>query len=331
MGNMIHHSSFKPAWWLATAHAQTLYATLFRCVTPPIDKTERIELPDGDFIDLAWSVKGLAATAPLVILLHGLGGSVDSTYIAGLMRACKRQGWRAVLMHFRGASKEPNRQARAYHSGDTADFDFFLKLLQAREPDTRKMAIGISLGGNVLLKWLGEQGEQAYLDGAVAVSVPFELRTVANRVGQGFSRIYQRYLIHRLHRLFKKKVASLSEPPDVLKDVKQWRCFWTFDEKVTAPLNGFASVHHYYYQASCRRYLSQIMTPTLIIHAKDDPFMSRDALPRDDELSQAVRLELSDKGGHVGFISGRIPGKAVYWLEERIPEFFSALDLKLPH
>ena len=323
---MIIKSQFKPAWWLTTAHAQTLYSTITRHNPAPVDKIERIELPDGDFVDTAWAINGASEKAPLVILLHGLGGSVSSTYVSSFMRACNHQGWRVVLMHFRGASHEPNRLARAYHSGDTADFNFFLKILAAREPDTKKAAIGVSLGGNVLLKWLGEQGPQSLLDAAVAVSVPFELRLVADKMSRGFSRVYQRYLLQRLRKVFILKTRGWQdELPKALQDFEKWSCFWTFDDNVTAPLHGFASVHDYYRQSSSRRYLKTIATPTLIIHSKDDPFMTPEALPRNDELSDCVTLELSAKGGHVGFISGHFPGKPVYWLEQRIPEYLKTI------
>lgn len=323
---MIIPSQFKPAWWLPTAHAQTIYSTLARSITAPVDAVERIELADGDFIDLAWANKGLSPDAPLVVLLHGLGGSVHSTYVGGLMRAFNREGFRAVLMHFRGASAEPNRLARAYHSGDTADFDYVIRLLAKREPHTKKMVVGISLGGNVLLKWLGEQGAQSLITAAVAVSVPFQLRLAADRMSRGFSKLYQRYLLNRLRRVFRKKLLTFSEaPPEALKHIDKWRCFWTFDEYVTAPLHGFSSVHAYYRQSSSRGYLHSIDTPTLIIHANDDPFMTPDALPTNDELSDTVSLELSAKGGHVGFITGNIPFKPIYWLENRIPVYFKGI------
>ena len=318
--HMIITSDFKPAWWLANSHSQTIFPSLIRRVKAPVDAMERLELPDGDFIDLAWAVNGLGQDTPLVILLHGLGGSIESTYAAGLMHEFNRQGWRAVLMHFRGASKEPNRLARAYHSGDTADLHYFLNLLAKREPGTKKAAVGVSLGGNILLKWLGEQGKQSLLTTAVAVSVPFQLRLVANKISQGFSRIYQRYLLTRLKQVFAEKCKTFpGELPQALKDMKKWQCFWTFDEFVTAPLNGFQHVHDYYNKSSSRAYLANIATKTLIIHSLDDPFMTPEVVPKPDELSENITLELSEKGGHVGFITGHLPGKPIYWLEQRIP------------
>lgn len=320
---MIRKSDFKPAWWLPNAHLQTIYPTLMRRVKSPVDLMERLELEDGDFIDLAWAINGLAEDTPLVVFLHGLGGSMDSVYAAGLMKAFNLCGWRSVLMHFRGASKEPNRLPRAYHSGDTADFDYLLKLLDKREPETQKAAVGVSLGGNALLKWLGEKGSQSLIKAAVAVSVPFQLNLVADRINRGFSKVYQEYLLRRMRKVFEQKKTRYSEEtmPQVLRDLHKWQCFWTFDENVTAPLHGFRHVHHYYRESSSLHYLTKIKTPTLIIHAKDDPFMMPALIPREEQLSENIILELSDKGGHVAFISGNIPAKPVFWLEQRIPDY----------
>ena len=319
---MIVQNTFKPAWWLANAHAQTLFPTLTRRLKAPIDSRERFELPDGDFVDLAWAVNGLGSDSPLVVILHGLGGDVSSTYVAGFLHAVNRRGWRGVLMHFRGSSHEPNRLARAYHSGDTGDIDCVLHALANREPNTKKAVIGVSLGGNVLLKWLGEQGSQALIHAAVAVSVPFQLGIVADRINQGFSRFYQAYLLGRLRRVFTRKLKQHGDilPPSI-GNLESFRCFWTFDENITAPLHGYPHVHAYYREASSRQYLANIATPTLIIHAIDDPFMTPEAIPRVDELSENIIFELSKKGGHVGFIAGHVPGMPVYWLDQRIPQY----------
>jgi len=322
---MIEKSLFKPAWWLSNAHAQTLFPTLTRYVKTPIDRVERFELPDGDFVDLAWAVNGLSKDTPLVIFLHGLGGNVHSSYVAGQLRAFNRSGWRGVLMHFRGASHEPNRLPRAYHSGDTADLDCLLRALAVREPDTKKAVVGVSLGGNVLLKWLGEQGAQSLIEAAVAVSVPFELRGVADRINQGFSRFYQSYLLRRLRGVFmKKRDKHFRQWPASMANIDSFSCFWTFDENVTAPLHGFRHVHAYYKDASSRQYLAKIATPTLILHSLDDPFMTPAVIPTVEELSKDVVLELSERGGHVGFITGQIPGRPRYWLDERVPIFLKA-------
>lgn len=319
---MIKKSSFKPAWWLPNAHAQTLYPYVFRQVAAPYFRCERLELPDGDFVDLIWVEGGLSADAPLVVLLHGLCGTGDSQYIKSQMTCYQQKGWRSVVMLFRGAGAEPNRKMRAYHSGDTADFDYFLHILAAREPHTFKMGVGFSLGGNVLLKWLGEHSTQTVLHSAVAVSVPFQLNLVADRMNAGFSRLYRNHLLHNLRKQFFRKLEDL--PNEAFSNtLKSCHCFWTFDDKVTAPLNGFDSVHTYYREASSKAYLAHIATPTLIIHALDDPFMTPAAVPTDADLSASVTLELSERGGHVGFVGGAMPGRPLFWLDHRIPEFFA--------
>ncbi len=319
---MIVESAFKPAWWLANPHAQTMYATLLRKISLPYMRFERLELSDGDFIDLAWIDGGLSVEAPLVILLHGLGGNYRSQYIQAQIVRYKRMGWRAVVVHLRGASDEPNRMLRAYHLGDTADFNFFLHRLHEREPHTRKMGVGFSLGGSVLLKWLGEHSTQQILSAAVAVSVPFQPGLGADRLNQGFSRIYQNYLLKRLHQHFLRK---MQDKPDAqfLQTLQTCRCFWTFDDRITAPLNGFENVHEYYRVASAKAYLCKIATPTLIIHALDDPFMTPEAVPNPEELAPSVTLELSQQGGHVGFVGSTKWGRPKYWLDDRITEFFN--------
>ncbi len=321
---MIIESKFKPAWWLTNPHAQTIYSSMRHPVQASVDKIEKLDLPDGDFLNLAWSTADLPANSPLIIILHGLGGCVNSSYVARFMRAFNQQGWRTVLMHFRGAGQELNRFPRAYHSGDTADLDFLIQTLEQREPGTAKVVVGVSLGGNVLLKWLGEQGStQSIVAAAVAISVPFVLNIVANRMNIGFSRFYQTHLLNQFKEVFARKVNHFKNPPEAIKKAAECNCFWTFDDQVTAPLYGFNSVHTYYRECSSRKYLKHITTPTLILHALDDPFMTEEVLPSENELSDSVILELSKKGGHVGFIAGNTPGVPVYWLDQRIPEYIS--------
>ena len=322
---MIVHSLFKPAWWLKNPHMQTIYTSIMRWIKSPSLRMERFELPDGDFIDLAWADRGLSVDAPLVILLHGLGGSMHSSYIASQIRVNKQMGWRSVVMHFRGASGVPNRLLRAYHSGDTADLDVVLRALAQREPDTRKYVVGFSVGGNVLLKWLGEKGPQSLVSAAVAVSVPFQLSVAADRLNEGFSRVYQWHLLRRLRQIFLRKLVHPSHAT-LLHRLKSAKCFWTFDDQITAPLHGFDNVHAYYRESSSKSYLSSIDTQTLVIHALDDPFMKSEAIPLEDELSSKVTLELSPKGGHVGFIEGNMPGWPRYWLDKRILAFFLSVD-----
>lgn len=319
---MIIESSFKPAWWMTNPHIQTIYSSMRHPVVAPIDKNERVDLPDGDFIDLLWSTNNLPKDSPLMIILHGLGGCADSSYVARFMREFNARGWRAVLMQFRGAGKELNRLPRAYHSGETSDLNYIVELLHQREPHAYKGIVGISLGGNILLKWLGECGKECKVDAAVAVSVPYVLNKVANKMNEGLTRLYQNHLLSQFKTVFARKVDSIINPPEPLKKAANCTCFWTFDAQVTAPLNGFNSVYDYYRECSSRQFLCRIETPTLLIHAEDDPFMTLDVLPTEQELSQQVVLELSKKGGHVGFIGGDTIGVPVYWLDQRIPEYF---------
>ena len=322
--HMIVNSTFKPARWLTNPHLQTLYSTIIPRSAAVIDDDERLELPDGDFIDLAWATKGLSHDTPLVVLLHGLGGGVRSAYVAGLLRALNASGYRGVLMYFRGASAEPNRLPRVYHSGETGDLTYVLNLLHRREPGTKKAVVGVSLGGNVLLKWLGETGSQSLIQAAVAVSVPFQLEMVADRINQGFSRIYQASLLRKLRAICLRKIDLVNtQLPLTEQDLRSLKTIRAFDEKITAPLHGFKNGQSYYQEASSRQYLGGIETPTLILHALDDPFMLPQAIPEENELSEHVTLELSQYGGHVGFISGDRLGLARHWLEERIPEFLS--------
>ena len=310
---------FQPAWWCRGPHRQTLWARLMRRAPRSSLQRERLELPDGDFIDLDWTETG---SGPVVIILHGLEGSSDSPYARGILQAVERRGWRGVVMHFRGCNGEPNRLARSYHSGDTGDLAYFIDVLRRREPRTPLATVGFSLGGNVLLKWLGKTGNQAPVRAAVAVSVPFDLHSAADRLQQGFSRLYQWQLMRSMRRSVAEKRRRM-ELPLKIRDLSALKSFRDFDEHVTAPLHGFDNANHYYTASSSRQYLKGIAVPTLVLHARDDPFMTEAAIPRNDELSEAVTLELSAHGGHVGFVAGTWPWRPRYWLEERIPAYLA--------
>ena len=311
-------ADFTPAWWLPGPHPQTVWPALLRPRRPVPLTRERLELPDGDFIDIDWT----GGDGPIVVILHGLQGSSRSPHVQGLLGALTRSGWRCAVMHFRGCGGEANRLPRTYHSGETGDVGYFLRCLRAREPHTLLAAVGYSLGGNVLLKWLAERGDGAELAAAVAVSVPFLLARAAERLDYGISRMYRRHFIADLHRTVMEKFRRRPGPLD-LDAVRRARTFRGFDGRVTAPLHGFRDAAHYYDEASCRRYLRGVARPTLILHALDDPFMTRDVVPRRAELSPSIRLELSASGGHVGFVEGSTPWTARYWLEDRIQRFLA--------
>lgn len=314
---MIVNSTFKPAWWLPGGHLQTLWPNLLRKRPRPALARERIELPDRDFIDLDWTT---GTSGPLVLVLHGLQGCSASPYAAGILKALHDHGMRAALMHFRGCSGEPNRLDRSYHSGETSDLDTVVRLLRSRHPHAPLAAVGYSLGGNVLLKWLGEQGAKAPLAAAVAVSVPFDLHRAAWRLERGLSRLYQRVLLRSLRRSLVRKFRH-RPAPFALDQALRARSLREFDTKVTAPLHGFANADDYYTRSSCAQYLRGIRVPTLILHALDDVFMTADAVPSPAALSDSVTLELSASGGHVGFVAGPWPWRPHYWLEERIPAY----------
>jgi predicted alpha/beta-fold hydrolase len=308
---------FKAAWWCRNPHLQTLWPVFFRRRLRPPLRRERLELPDGDFLDLDWTLND---SGPIVILLHGLEGSSRSPYARGMLSTLPRHGMRAVLMHFRGCSGEPNRLARAYHSGDTGDLDFLVRTLRAREPHTPLAAIGYSLGGNALLKWLGEQGDRAPVACAVAVSVPFLLHESTRRMNRGFSRFYQWHLLYNLKASVVRKAQRM--PPSIpLHELPGLRSFHDFDDRITAPLHGFRDALHYYTASSSRQYLKWIGVPTLIVHAEDDPFMHAGVIPGEPELSPTVELSRHARGGHVGFVAGSVPWRPRYWLEDRIPNW----------
>lgn len=313
-------TAFKPAWWLRNKHLQTMWTRLSRRKLKFPLKSKRYELPDGDFIDTAWVGEG--SHNPIVIILHGLGGSLRSPYATGIMNSIVEKGWRAVFMYFRGASEEPNRLMRGYHSGDTGDFDFLVKEIRRQNPGTPVFAVGFSLGGNVLLKWLGENKTEACVKAAVAVSAPFDLSLAANSLQKGFSRFYQWYLLVALKRKYFAKFRY-DKAPIPHKQVKACNNFWSYDNTVTAPLHGFYDAHDYYRQCSSKQFLKDIRVPTLVIHAKDDPFMTPEVIPEHYHASSSVEFDITHQGGHVGFISGDIPGIAEYWLDQRIINFFA--------
>ncbi len=314
----IIQSQFRAAWWLPGAHAQTLWPSLFRRRILPVIEEERVELEDGDFIDLTWSGPDIG---PIVLFMHGLEGGLRSHYVGGMMRQLNRQGFRVCLMHFRGCSDEPNRLPISYHSGKTDDPQRVLEHIRASRGRDVYAALGVSLGGNVLLKWLGEQGARSPLRRAVALSVPFLLDDAARRLQQGLSRYYQRHLIASLQARYRKKFSQIASPLQV--EIEKLTTFYRFDDQVTAALHGFAGVADYYRRCSSRQFIPSIRVPTLILHARSDPFMFPETPPRSDELPDNVWLEIAEQGGHVGFVRGVIPGWADYWAEQRIAQWLS--------
>ena len=308
-------------WWLPGGHLQTLYASLR---PPPRLALERHrwETPDGDFIDVDFA--GEPQARRLMVLFHGLEGCSDSHYARAFAAAACAAGWRLALPHFRGFSGEPNRKPRAYHSGDSDEVDWILKKMSAAETDL--CAVGISLGGNALLKWLGERGEAAaaIVRRAAAVSAPLDLPAAGGALDRGVNRLlYTRFFLATLK---PKSLAKLERFPG-LYDAATLRAatrFREFDDLVTAPLHGFRDVAHYWSTASSGPWLERVRLPTLVINARNDPFLpERAMLAAARKAAPCVLLEFPRGGDHAGFPVGPFPGRHT-WLPQRLLEFFAA-------
>ncbi len=311
---MIQKSRFKPLWYLKNPHAQTLLANLIHPSLPQV-RYETLPLADGDSLDLAC---GSAEGENTVLILHGLEGSLKSAYAQRMMNALNARGIPAVFMFFRGCNGRPNKALRSYHSGETDDLRQVIQHLKARG-SKRIALVGYSLGGNVTLKYLGEARTDDAIVCATATSVPLLLDVCATRMNRGFSRIYQRDLMRRLkNKVIQKQSILLAA--GINQDPLKLKTFVEFDDALTAPTHGFKNAQDYYQRCSSRQFLKHIDKPTLIIHSKDDPFMTQQAIPGEDEISSQVTLELSEHGGHVGFIGGSLL-KPEYWLEKRIIDF----------
>jgi predicted alpha/beta-fold hydrolase len=317
---VIIESEFKPAWWLKNRHWQTMWPSLFRTRLQLPLSNERLELSDGDFLDLAWMPDH---AGDLCLILHGLEGTLQSHYSTGLIQAAHDAGLHAVYMHLRGCSGEPNRLPRRYHSGDTSDLRYVLELLRQRYPDKRIHAVGVSLGGNILLKYLGEYQSQSLIESATAISVPFDLAIAAETLDRGAAKIYQRHLLNSLQESLWQK-SRMVELPIQIPEKAQIDTIYDFDNLVTAPIHGFEDADDYYTRSSSRQFIPSIKTPTLILHAIDDPFMTPAAIPGRKEIPPDVSMELSQSGGHVGFITGALPLQPEYWLDQRVRRFMQS-------
>jgi predicted alpha/beta-fold hydrolase len=316
--------AYQPPGWYRGAHLQTLWGPLLRPVARPRLRRERLDTPDGDFLDLDW-LDPAPAGGPLVLILHGLEGSSRSHYVSGLIGEAVRRGLRAVVMNFRSCSGELNRAPRLYHSGETSDLAWTLGHIAAREPATRVGLVGVSLGGNVALKWLGERGDGApdTVAAAVAISTPFDLGGCAGVLDAGLRRVL--YTASFL-RTMRPKVAAKAHLLDGRVDlaaVRRARTFAEYDRLVTAPLFGFADAHDYWTRASSRPYLPKIRRPALLINAVNDPFIPPASLPV-AEVAQSPWLGAAfvPEGGHAGFLEGRWGRYS--WAERRAIEFLAA-------
>ena len=311
---------FVAPWWLRNPHLQTIYCSIAARAPRVAWRRERWDTPDGDFVDVDFA-DGPEAT-PWVHLYHGLEGSSDSKYSRVLMDHVGRRGWRGSVFHFRGCSGEPNRMPRAYHSGDSSEIDWSLRRIRERAAGAPVFAVGISLGGNALAKWLGENGAAALevATRAAVVSAPLDLMAAGDALGRGFALHYARHFLGSLKASTQAKLAM--HPGLVDREaMRRSRTLREFDDAVTAPLHGFRDTDDYWTRASAKPLLTAIRVPTLIINARDDPFLPEAALPTQLEVSSAVSLEFPARGGHVGFVSGPFPGN-IDWLPRRILHFF---------
>jgi predicted alpha/beta-fold hydrolase len=261
------------------------------------------------------------------LFLHGLEGTIRSHYVAGLFAEARRRQWAADLLIFRGCGDEPNRAPRFYHSGETGDLAFALDRIRREHPDSPILLAGVSLGGNVLLKFLGEAGSSlpATVVAAAAVSVPFDLERGCRHISRGFSKIYDR---HFLRTLRAKALAKLERYPGLFDRAELQRAMsiYDFDDAVTAPVHGFADAHDYYSRSSSLGFLGRIRIPTFLLSAIDDPFLPPEVLDevrRVAETNPSLTLEFTSHGGHVGFVSGRVPWRPSYYAEWRVCEFLS--------
>lgn len=288
---------------------------------------ERWDTADGDFLDI--HRLDAQPDAPRLFFLHGLEGTIRSHYVAGMFLEAKRRGWGADLMIFRGCGTEPNRAPRFYHSGETSDLAFALDRVLQEHPRSPILLAGVSLGGNVLLKYLGELGRSvnSRIRGAAAVSVPFDLERGARHLAKGGARIYDRHFVRSLRR---KALAKLERFPHLFDaaELKKARSIYDFDDAVTAPVHGFADAHDYYSRSSSLGFIERIRVPTLLLSAVDDPFLPSEVLDevrtigaRNDRLT----IEFPPHGGHVGFIAGTLPWRPFYYAEWRACEFLAGL------
>ncbi len=315
--------SFSPSWWCPGPHAQTIAARFLRSYKKIRYRRERLELPDGDFVDLDFGDTDSAA--PLVLILHGLEGSSDAPYVRRLAGETHHAGWNVLVLNFRSCSGEPNRLKESYHSGQTKDLDFVLNQIAGKYKEI--FLAGYSIGGNVILKWLGEKGNSVSQEirGAVAVSVPYDLEKAVEVLDRGFNkRVYTANLLWSLKKKTRQKASRFPDGFSFGK-IDAWRTFREFDSFVTAPVHGFKDAHDYWTSSSSKGFLEKIKIPGLLIHAADDPFFPERLLPPEIKKASSLELLLTRKGGHVGFMAGRSPWHQESWLEGQILGFFKKI------
>lgn len=322
--------SFTPAWWIPGAHLQTLWGKLVRRPAQVPTRVERWATPDGDELEIRRlsAPLGASPSSPRLLILHGLEGGIDSHYVQGMLARAARHRWAADVLIFRGCNGIVPTARRLYHSGETSDLSFVVRRLIELNPGQPLVAAGFSLGGNVLLKWLGECGDDVprELTAAVAVSVPFDLELGARRIEHGFGRVYARSFLRTLRQ---KALAKLAITPGLFdaNRLASARTLYEFDDAVTAPVHGFTDAHDYYSRSSSQQFLAGVRRPALLLASRDDPFLSPEVLDAVALMAQNnsfLTVEFHDRGGHVGFVGGRLPWRPDYYAERRTIEYLSA-------
>jgi predicted alpha/beta-fold hydrolase len=318
-------ASFSPAWWLPGPHLPTIFAKFGRRIAPTHERVELWETPDGDSVSVA-RVEPARPDAPTLAILHGLEGGLHSTYVRGLMLEARSRGWGAATLVWRTCDGRIPSAPRMYHSGETGDADHFIRRLVAERPDAPLLVAGVSLGANVLCKWLGEQGPRVpeQLRRAAAVSTPFDLSEGSAHLGKGFSQLYTRHFVRKLREKALRALTRHSTLPVDVPRLMVARSFWDFDDAVTAPVHGFAGADDYYERASSLPFLPQVTVPTLLFSAIDDPFLPARVLERVRAAAAAnsnLEVDFTPKGGHVGWVSGP-PWAPRYYMEERVLRWF---------
>ncbi len=313
-------STFRPAWWLPGAHLPTIWGKKGRRQAQVHERVERWATPDGDHLSIA-RAGSITSGRPHLLVLHGLEGTTRSNYAQGLLAKARSIGWSADLMLFRSCDGEMNSARRLYHSGETDDLDFVVRTLVSQHPDVSLRLIGVSLGGNVLLKWLGEQGKSLVSNvvRAAAVSAPFDLAAGSRYLE---CTLGQKYVDHFMVTLKAKTRAKRAMFPDLCdwNRMDSARTFWEFDDFVTGPVHGFADALDYYTKSSSIDFLTTICRPSLLFNAKNDPFLPAEVLCRVRNISTGnnfLHLEFTRHGGHVGWIEGS-PWAPKYYMEEKV-------------
>lgn len=320
-----NHPSFRPAWWLPGPHLPTVWGKLARRIPEAHQRIELWPTPDGDHVSVA-RLDGASPDAPILLLLHGLEGSVRSKYAQGMMHLARARGWAVAMLIFRSCDGRIPDAPRMYHSGETTDADLFIRRVAAERPGRPIHLMGVSLGANVLLKWLGEQGAALPLEirRAAAVSTPFDLGAGSRYLEKGLSSVYVRHFVRSLRA---KALAAIEKHPTLPVDrgrLMRAESFWDFDDVFTGPVHGFADAADYYRRSSSIGFLSRVSVPTLLYSAVDDPFLPPIVLDRVREIAAGnsmLRIEFTPQGGHVGWVSGP-PWSPVYHMEGRVLHWF---------